>query len=177
MCPRCHLLVFTNWRAEPHFRQVIEAAGYEIRASLVWDKSRPNPGDFTGFAPSHERIIHASRGHAPVEPRPNDVLRYDRVNVKVSNHPAQKPLDLLSRLIEVTTKPTDLVCDPFAGSGSTLEAALTMGRRAFGIEFQHEHYIGALKRLHDRNTTAPVHEQPAWHIMDGAAPQPLALAG
>lgn len=62
-------------------------------------------------------------------------------------HPTQKPVGILQPLIEYACPPGGLVIDPFAGSGSTLEAARLTGRRAIGIE-RHEPYIeAAAKRL------------------------------
>jgi site-specific DNA-methyltransferase (adenine-specific) len=50
------------------------------------------------------------------------------------DHPTQKPISVLSPLIELTTEPGDLVLDPFAGSGSSAVAALKLGRQAHLIE-------------------------------------------
>lgn len=52
----------------------------------------------------------------------------------VSWHPCPKPVGLLRWLVERFTAPGDLVLDPFAGSGTTLVAAQSLGRRAIGIE-------------------------------------------
>jgi len=49
-------------------------------------------------------------------------------------HPCQMPLALLERIIRVSSKPGDLVLDPFAGSGTTLAAARKLGRDYLGIE-------------------------------------------
>jgi len=49
-------------------------------------------------------------------------------------YPTQKPIRLLSRLIEAATLPGDLVLDPCCGSGTTLVAACNLGRRAIGID-------------------------------------------
>lgn len=51
-----------------------------------------------------------------------------------TGYPTQKPMALLERLIEATTNPGDLVVDPYVGSGTTLEAALKLGRRGLGID-------------------------------------------
>lgn len=48
--------------------------------------------------------------------------------------PDQKPLALLGRVIEATTRPGQLVVDPFCGSGTTVVAALMQGRDAVGVE-------------------------------------------
>ena len=49
-------------------------------------------------------------------------------------HPTMKPLELLSRAIKYSSKPGDLVLDPFAGSGSTLIACQALGRKCYTIE-------------------------------------------
>jgi len=43
-------------------------------------------------------------------------------------HPAQKPLELIKHIITVSTEPNDLILDPFAGSGTTGQAAYELGR-------------------------------------------------
>lgn len=50
-----------------------------------------------------------------------------------------KPLWLMSRLVEDYSRPDDLVCDPCAGAGTTLVAALRAGRRAIGCDSKAEH--------------------------------------
>lgn len=49
-------------------------------------------------------------------------------------HPATKPLDLMLALVSDFTDPDDVILDPFCGSGTTLVAALRLGRRCIGIE-------------------------------------------
>jgi len=51
-----------------------------------------------------------------------------------TGYPTQKPSALLSRLIEATTCKGNLVLDPYAGSGTTLSVARSLGRRAVGID-------------------------------------------
>lgn len=65
-------------------------------------------------------------------------------------HPAEKPLRLMYDLVQQFTEPTDLILDPFAGSGTTLRAALDLGRRAVGIELDAEHCATAIDRLRQR---------------------------
>lgn len=58
-----------------------------------------------------------------------------------------KPIWLMRALVRDYSRPGDLVCDPCAGGGTTLLAALTEGRRAVGAECMPEHYEIARKRL------------------------------
>lgn len=55
-------------------------------------------------------------------------------------HPAQKPVAVLKRLIEIFTDPWDVVIDPCAGSGTTLRAAYELGRSAYGFEIDRNFY-------------------------------------
>lgn len=62
-------------------------------------------------------------------------------------HPAQKPVKLLKRLIELFTDEGDVVIDPCAGSGSTLRAAMELGRDAYGFEINKEFYKKAVGEM------------------------------
>lgn len=53
-------------------------------------------------------------------------------------HPAQKPVSLLKRLIEIFTDEGDIVIDPVAGSGTTLRAARELNRNSYGFEVSKE---------------------------------------
>ena len=133
MKPDSHTLIFTGWRYEPQFRQAILDAGLNIKGSLVWIKHNHGAGDLRGsFAPRHERIIHAVKGCPRIKKRLDDVFKeYERPR---SEHPTQKPVPLLEKLIATTTDEGDLVYDPFAGSGSTLLAACNLNRDYYGTE-------------------------------------------
>lgn len=67
----------------------------------------------------------------------------DRVGV----HPTQKPLKLMRWLVRLVTPPGGLVLDPFAGSGTTLRAAVDEGFRAVGIEQSAEYHADILRRM------------------------------
>lgn len=62
-------------------------------------------------------------------------------------HPAQKPVKLLEKLIEIFTDPGDVVIDPCAGSGSTLRAAVELGRSAYGFEIDRNFYKRAKEEM------------------------------
>ena len=58
-------------------------------------------------------------------------------------HPAQKPVSVIKRLIEIFTDPGDVVIDPVAGSGTTLRAAAELGRSSCGFEIYRPFYLRA----------------------------------
>ena len=67
----------------------------------------------------------------------------------VGSHPCPKPLTLMRKLVATATKnhPSDVVLDPFAGSGTTLRAAKDLGIRAIGIEIEERFCEIAAERM------------------------------
>jgi site-specific DNA-methyltransferase (adenine-specific) len=63
-----------------------------------------------------------------------DVAAINNMARERTGYPTQKPLALLERLVAAHTREGDLVLDPCCGSGTTLVAAQTLGRRAIGID-------------------------------------------
>jgi site-specific DNA-methyltransferase (adenine-specific) len=70
-----------------------------------------------------------------------------RGNHERTGHPGAKPLELMRALIRDYSEPGDLICDPYAGSGTTLLATLAEGRRAVGAEQDPETFRRACERL------------------------------
>tara|TARA_R110000824_G_scaffold156634_1_gene329817 strand:- start:280 stop:930 length:651 start_codon:yes stop_codon:yes gene_type:complete len=62
-------------------------------------------------------------------------------------HPTQKPLRVMRWIVDQCTDQTDTVCDPFMGSGTTLRAAMDLGRKAVGIELDERYCEIAAQRL------------------------------
>lgn len=62
-------------------------------------------------------------------------------------HPTQKPIAVLKRLIEIFTDEGEVVIDPVAGSGSTLRAAMELGRNSYGFEIKKDSYNSAKEKM------------------------------
>jgi len=62
-------------------------------------------------------------------------------------HPTEKPLSSLLPLVETFSAPGGLVLDPFSGSGTSLLAARSLGRRYLGIEIDAKYHALAIERL------------------------------
>ena len=69
-----------------------------------------------------------------------------------TDHPTQKPEKLIAKLLLASSRPGDVVLDPFLGSGTTCVAAKKLGRHFCGIEAEQEYCLWAIKRLHLADT-------------------------
>ena len=81
---------------------------------------------------------------------PGNVWEFPRVRYRMDeyeNHPTQKPIALLDRIIRASSNEGDLVLDPFSGSFTTAYVAKQLGRRCIGIELQEEYIKIGLRRL------------------------------
>ena len=67
-----------------------------------------------------------------------------------NNHPTIKPLKLMEYLIKLVTTKNAIVLDPFTGSGTTLIACKSLGRKGIGIEMSKEYCDIAVKRVGER---------------------------
>jgi site-specific DNA-methyltransferase (adenine-specific) len=75
---------------------------------------------------------------------------------KQGKHPAQKPLDLLKRIVLASTNENDIILDPFCGSGTTGVACRCLGNRLFaGIEIDKNYCNLAKKRLEQAGAFCP----------------------
>ncbi|WP_394822340.1 DNA-methyltransferase [Pendulispora albinea] len=68
-----------------------------------------------------------------------------------TGYPTQKPLKLLDRIVRASSNPGSLVLDPFCGSGTTLHAAVALGRRAIGFDVGELAIATTRQRLADAN--------------------------
>lgn len=127
---------------------------------LVWDKGVVGMGDLSmPWGPAHETILFgvqeiskANRakgyGVSAARLRKGSVLKVQRgQSGQTLRHPTEKPVELLRILIESSSTFGETVLDPFAGVGSTLEAARIEGRRAVGIEIDEKFCEIAARRL------------------------------
>jgi|CXWK01.1.fsa_nt_gi DNA modification methylase len=138
-------LVFGTWRATR------PAATRQI---LVWDKGNsPGMGDLKlPWGPSWEEVyvlgegFQGKRGGAVIRIKTIPAGSKDR-----PNHPTPKPIPLMETLIEKC--PPGVIVDPFAGSGSTLLAAVNLGRRAIGVELDERYCELIAARLSARTET------------------------
>lgn len=129
-------------------------------AELIWNKAKTGPGTLAvPWGPSWERITfgvyvnskanrESGGGRLAARLRAESVLTVPRANgVSANRHPTEKPVPLMRMLVESSSLVGETVLDPFAGSGSTLVAAVLAGRCAVGVELDERYAETAAKRL------------------------------
>lgn len=142
--PAGSLNVFSDWKMATLFAPVVESAGWRYRALCVWDKEHFGQG--MGYLPQHELILHfadvSTRYHGQIA----NVIRCKRVRHTERDHPTQKPVDLLVALLRPICPAGGIVVDPFAGSGSIIEAAERIGATAWTCDADPAHRPAAERR-------------------------------
>jgi adenine-specific DNA-methyltransferase len=81
---------------------------------------------------------------------PGNVWEFPRVRYRMEeyeNHPTQKPIKLLERVIKASSIPNDVVLDPFSGTFTTSYVAKELNRKSIGIELDEEYVKIGLRRL------------------------------
>lgn len=136
---------FYGWHRADRFIDAWRSAGFRVVGHLVFPKRYTSTIRHLRY--QHECAYLLAKGF-PAEPESTigDVIDWSySSNNKL--HPTQKPLSVLLPLIETFSAPGGLVLDPFAGSGSTLMAAKTLGRDYLGIELDADYCALASSRL------------------------------
>lgn len=149
LAPDAHLLMFCHWESWPDFYDALSPY-VSLRNALIWHKATGGMGNVkTNYLRDYEVVLYGARGKRPIlgEGAYSNVLSgFSRVTGG-REHPTEKPGALLQHLIRRHCPDGLMVFDPFAGSGSTLLAARTEGRRAVGVEIDERYCEIAARRL------------------------------
>jgi site-specific DNA-methyltransferase (adenine-specific) len=81
---------------------------------------------------------------------PGNVWEFPRVRYRMEeyeNHPSQKPIALLERIIKASSKKEDTILDPFSGTFTTSYVCKELGRKSIGIEIDNSYYKIGLRRV------------------------------
>lgn len=141
---------FNSWRSMPVLQRASWESDWPIESMLVWDKGpEVGMGGCRGLRSQYELVaLLVQDGYQIANRSTKDILNVPWGGSSPrSNHPAEKPVALMVKLIECSTKENALILDPFCGSGTSLIAAKQTGRSAIGIEMEECHCETAAKRL------------------------------
>lgn len=143
--------LFTRWDVQQAYIDALDEAGMPVRSAIIWDKQTHGMGDLRrAYGSRYETILWSpGRDFAFPDKRPEDIIACPRVSSDKLQHPNEKPVMLLEKLILQTTKPGAVVLDFCMGSGSTGVACVNTGREFVGIELDASHYTTACRRIEE----------------------------
>src|SRR5690349_1091620 len=170
MKPNATLWVIGSYHNIFRVGAILQDLGFWILNDVIWRKQNPMP-NFRGrrFTNAHETLIWASRdaearrytfnyevlkaGNEDIQVRSDWTLALctgeERLKGKDKKklHPTQKPEALLARVLLSSSRPDDLVLDPFSGTGTTGAVAKRLGRRFIGCEQDPKYAKAAEQRI------------------------------
>lgn len=143
----------------------LEQEGFKIINNITWQKTNPPPNlACRCFTHSTETIIWARKDDKKAKHLFNYRLMKEQNGGKQmkdvwsgpitsskekteGKHPTQKPIYILSRIIEASTEPGAVILDPFCGSSTTGVAAKHLGRKYIGIDKEQEFIELSMRRI------------------------------
>jgi DNA modification methylase len=146
------------WRTYSEFENALGQCGMKPSACIVWDKKSVGLGN-SNYRPQHEFIFYVKGGAWYGDKAQSDVWYMSRGNTGAYVHPTQKPVELIERALNNSSKAGDVVIDCFGGSGSTLIACETTGRDARLMELDPKHIDAIIKRWQDFTGEQAVHAE------------------
>lgn len=155
--PTGNLFIFTSYNQLGRWYNCLDHK-FDTSNFMIWHKTNPAPKIFkAGFLNSCEMIFTCwNKKH-----KWNFISQKDMHNfiespicmrperLRNPKHPAQKPVSILKKMIEIATNEDDIIFDPFMGVGSTGVAALSLGRRFIGVEVDENYFSAAKERIND----------------------------
>lgn len=139
---------FTDWRGYAFYYPLFDAA-FSADNLIVWDKHSV-PGakytfthEFIMFAGIDKGLVRGGRNVWQIKGFSSGAKFTDGKMV----HPAQKPKELIAKIISDGSLEGDTVLDPFMGSGTTAVVAEKLGRNFIGFELDEGHFATCQKRI------------------------------
>lgn len=129
------MYLFTRWDVLHIWKQALENAGLSVVQRIIWDKLHWGMGDLNYFGSQVEDILFCVKTAHELkwDKRGGNLFRACNGKPMAGedgyfDNPTQKPERLLRKIITLSSNPGDVICDPFAGSGTTAKAARDLGR-------------------------------------------------
>lgn len=162
-------ILFTLAEGVRAWRDDLQTAGAKWDTTCFWIKPDASPR-FNGQGPARgaECFVTAwcGRGYRRWNAGGKRGIYTHCVNVgRQGEHPTEKPVPLMAEIVADFTRPGEVICDPFMGSGTTGVACLKLGRKFIGIEQNERWFDLACRRI------AEAHAQP--RLFDEPPPKPV----
>lgn len=153
--PSGNLFIFTSYNQLGRWYNCLDHR-FDTSNFMIWHKTNPAPKIFkAGFLNSCEMIFTCwNKKHtwnfisqAEMHNFIQSPICMSPERLKNPKHPAQKPVSILKKMIEIASNKDDIIFDPFMGVGSTGVAALELDRRFIGVELDETFFAAAKKRI------------------------------
>jgi DNA modification methylase len=155
--PTGNLFIFTSYNQLGRWYNCLDHR-FDTSNFMIWHKTNPAPKIFkAGFLNSCEMIFTCwNKKHtwnfisqremhnfmeSPICMRPE--------RLSDPKHPAQKPIKILEKMIQIASNENDIIFDPFMGVGSTGIAAMKLNRKFIGIELDKKYFEASVKRVNE----------------------------
>lgn len=153
--PTGNLFIFTSYNQIGRWHSCLDSR-FDTTNFMIWHKTNPAPKIFkAGFLNSCEMIFTCwNKKHTWNFTTQSEMHNFIESPIcmrpeRLSNpkHPAQKPLSILKKMIEIASNVDDIVFDPFMGVGSVGVAALKLCRKFIGVEIDRIYFDAAKERI------------------------------
>lgn len=152
------IIIFCSYRFISHIVDVLESVQckMQVKDIIIWQKTNPMPRNIhRRYVQDMEFAIWAVKKNSKWVFNKPDSEKYLRALYKTPlvsgkerlGHPTQKSLQLMKKIIMVHTNVGETILDPFMGTGTTGDAALSLGRNFIGIEREDNFFEMAQNRL------------------------------
>lgn len=161
------ILIFNDWKNMGKISNELQKYDFEVKDLIKWVKPNPMPRNVKRrYVIDTEYIIWAVKkgnkkwtfNFEPTHKKP-----YLRPTYKSSStngikrfHPNQKPINLLKELIRIHTNVSDIIYDPFSGSGSISVAASEEKRNFIATEINNKFYEKSISRIEIKQIPRPI---------------------
>jgi DNA modification methylase len=149
--PGSPIYIFNAHKQFHSMHHILTKLGFKTDCVITWAKPSPPPS-FGNYPQQTEFLLYGWKkskkgGHFWYGPSTESTLwEIKRDVTNRATHPTQKPVELFARAIRNSSKRGDIVIDLFLGSGSTLIAAESLGRRCFGLEVEPKYCDAIVRR-------------------------------
>jgi DNA modification methylase len=122
---------------------------FKIHNIIIWDKINPiYPHSKAHYSMQYEPIFYGSKGlHYLKNKKIGDIVQAKIPRGGKRQHPTQKPVGVIKKILESTQESKNIILDPFLGSGTTAIACERLNRQWIGIEISEEYCEIAAKRI------------------------------
>lgn len=164
------IIFYDIWKLSLLAQYFINAKFKQLRL-IEWLKTNPVPlnSKRNYLTNAREIAVLAVKGAKPTfnSQYDNGLYQLPICHERGRFHPTQKPLALISALVQKHSRPGDTVLDCFSGSGTTALSAIKLGRSFVGCELDNAYYEKSLRRIRSDLAKARAVDVNAWRISNG----------